>query len=152
MNAHPTPPAAAATPAPPAAAALPATADTPSASERLALSRAQLAGWLDHDRAARTAPNAGWEALAALPVLNRWRSHPLAALALGAVARAWLRPAPGGTAPALQVLVLGTAASVLRRHPKAVLTTVALAVATVFWVRWRQRQAPQAPHGPTLKP
>jgi hypothetical protein len=152
MNAHPTPPAAAATPAPPAPAAWPATADTPSASERLALSRAQLAGWLDHDRAARTAPNAGWDALASLPVLNRWRSHPLVALALGVAERAWLRPTPSGTAPALQMLVLGTAASVLRRHPKAVLTTVALAVATVFWARWRQRQASQAPHGPTLKP
>ncbi|MDP2093109.1 MAG: hypothetical protein Q8K50_04355 [Hydrogenophaga sp.] len=116
-----------------------------SASERLALSRAQLASWLDHDRATRAAPGAGWEALAALPVLNRWRHHPLAVLALGALARAWLRPAPGGTAPALQVLVLGTAASVLRRHPKTVLVAAALAVTTVFWARWRQRTPPSSP-------
>lgn len=144
MNPQHAKPTEATAPAPQARLALSTTA-TPTASERLDLSRAQLAGWLDHDRAARTAPNAGWDALASLPVLNRWRSHPLVALALGAAERAWLRPTPSGTAPALQMLVLGTAASVLRRHPKAVLATAALAVATVFWARWRQRTQPSSP-------
>lgn len=124
--------------------ALPAAA-VPTASERLALSRAQLADWLDQDRAPRTgAPGTAWGALVNLPALKRWRSHPLVALALGAVARAWLRPAAGGTAPALQMLVLSTAVSVLRRYPKTVLTTVAIAAAMVVGARWRPRAKPPA--------
>lgn len=135
----------------PGAAALPARAAVPplvpsAASERLALSRAQLAGWLDHDRETRSAaPSLGLAALASLPWLSRWRNHPLAALALGAAVRAWQRKSSDGTTPALQVLVLGTAVSVLRRRPKTVLISVALAAATVFWVRWRQRGRPSNP-------
>jgi hypothetical protein len=113
------------------------------ASEQLALSRAQLAGWLDQDLEARAAaPNAGWQTWAAAPWLNRLRAHPVVSLALGAAVRAWLRPAPGGTAPAMQMVVIGTAFSVLRRHPKAVLVTAVLAAASLFWVRWRQRPRP----------
>lgn len=113
------------------------------ASERLALSRAQLAGWLDQDRDVRAAvPSAGWQTWAAVPWLNRLRAHPVVSLALGAAVRAFLRPAPSGRAPALQMVVLGTAFSVLRRHPKAVLVTAALAAASLFWVRWRQRPRP----------
>lgn len=112
----------------------------PSASERLALSRAQLAHWLDQDRAAQTAATGtGWDALAAWPAIHRWRTHPLALLALGALARAWHRTAPGDPAPPLQTLVLGTATAALRRHPKTVVATAALAVALVLAVRWRQR-------------
>lgn len=115
------------------------------ARERLALSRAKLAGWVDQDRAAlAVAPGTGWDALAAWPAINRWRTHPLAVLALGAVARAWQRPAVGDPTPPLQVLVLGTAAAALRRHPKTVLATVALAVALVLGARWRQRAQPSA--------
>jgi len=113
------------------------------ASERLAQSRAQLAGWLDHDHEARAAaPSTGWQTLAAMPWLSRLRTHPLVSLALGAAVRAWLRPAPGGTAPAMQMVVIGTAFSVLRRHPKTVLATAALAAVTLFWTRWRQRPRP----------
>jgi hypothetical protein len=113
------------------------------ASEQLALSRAQLAGWLDHDREARAAaPSSGTPTWATAPWFSRLRAHPLVSLALGAAVRAWLRPAPGGRAPALQMVVLGTAFSVLRRHPKAVLVTAALAAASLFWVRWRQRPRP----------
>lgn len=114
----------------------------PSASERLALSRAQLAHWLDQDRAAQTAATGtGWDALAAWPAIHRWRTHPLALLALGALARAWHRTAPGDPAPPLQTLVLGTATAALRRHPKTVVVTaaLALAVALVLAARWRQR-------------
>jgi len=110
-----------------------------SATERLAQSRAGLVGWLDHDREARAAPGAGWGALAALPALNRLRTHPLASLALGALARVWLRPSPGGTAPALQALVLGAALSVLRRYPKTVVVTAAIAAAALFGARRSQR-------------
>lgn len=134
-------------PAGPAArAALPALAPI-TASERLALSRAQLAGWLDRDREARSTPlGMGWATLAALPGVGRWRNHPLAALALGAVSRAWLRKSPDGAPSALQALVLGTAVSVLRRHPKTVLVSAALAAATLFWARWRQRARPSSPN------
>jgi len=126
----------------PARAALPALAPMP-ATERLALSRAQLAGWLDQDREARrAAPGFGLEALAALPWVSRWRNHPLAVLALGAVARAWLRRSPDGTTPALQALVVGTAVSVLRRHPKTVLVSAALAAGTFLWARRRQGARP----------
>ncbi|MDP2416849.1 MAG: hypothetical protein U1D25_00040 [Hydrogenophaga sp.] len=144
MNPQHTPPTPAAAPAPRTHTALPATA-VPTASERLSRSRAKLAGWLDHDRAERAAaPGAGWEALAAWPAVNRWRTHPLAALAVGALARAWQRPATGGAAPPLQAWVLGTATAALRRHPKTVLATVALAVALVVGARWRQRAQPAA--------
>jgi hypothetical protein len=116
------------------------------ASERLALSRAQLAGWLDHDRETRSAaPSFGLTALASLPWFSRWRNHPLAALALGAAVRAWQRKAPDGAAPALQALVLGAAVSVLRRHPKTVLASVALVAVTFFWARRRQRGRPSPP-------
>lgn len=118
-----------------------------SSTERLSHSRAQLAGWLDQDREARgAAPAFGLEALAALPWLSRWRNHPLAGVALGAVARAWLRRSPDGTPPALQALVVGTAVSVLRRHPKTVLVSAALAAGTFLWVRWRQAVRPSPPN------
>lgn len=120
--------------------------DTPApltATERLALSRAQLAGWLDHDREVRRgAPSTGWSALAALPWISRWRNHPVGALLLAGAARVLIRPSTGGTVPALQALVLGTAVSVLRRHPKAVLATAVLAAATFLWARSRQRAKP----------
>lgn len=113
------------------------------ASEQLALSRAQLAGWLDHDREARAAaPSNGLPTWATAPWFSRLRAHPLVSLALGAAVRAWLHPSPGGTAPAMQMVVIGTAFSVLRRHPKTVLVTAALAAVTLFWTRWRQRPRP----------
>lgn len=131
---------------PPSRAALSALVPT-TACERLALSRAQLAGWLDQDRKARSAaPSLGLTPLASLPWLGRWRNHPLAALALDAAARAWRRKLPNGFTPALQALVLGTAVSVLRRHPKTVLASgAALAAAAYFWARWRQRTRPLPP-------
>lgn len=130
---------------PPSRAARPALVCT-AACERLALSRAQLAGWLDQDREARSpAPSLGLATLASLPWLGRWRNHPLAALALDKVARAWRRKLPDGVAPALQALVLGTADSVLRRHPKTVLVSVALAAATFFWACWRHSTRPLPP-------
>ncbi len=131
MNTHPTP-----------AAPVPTVASP--ASVRLAQNRARLADWLEHDRAAQAHPSlGGWAARAVLPLIDGLRQHPTASLALGALAQAWLRPPPAGSAQQpLESQALGTAIAVVRQHPKTTLAVAALAGAAWWWSRSRPHPSP----------
>ena len=111
--------------------------------ERLAINRARLAHWLEQDRADRSdlAP-AGWATRAVMPLIDGLRQHPTASMALGALAQAWLRPAPRDGMPAPESLMLGAALTAVRKHPRTSLALAALAGAGWWWARSRQRPVP----------
>jgi hypothetical protein len=111
---------------------------------RLTQSREHLADWLAQDRSACAArANSGWgAALASLPLIEGLVSHPVASLALGALAKGWLqRPTPGAGQPA-EALALSTALTVVRRHPKLSLGVALLAGVALLWSRARHPSAP----------
>lgn len=113
------------------------------ASVRLAQNRARLADWLEQDSVRQANPSlGGWAARVALPLISGLRHHPTASLALGALAKAWLRPSPAGSAQPLESQALGAALGTVRRHPKTTLAVAALAGGAAWW--W-SRSRPQAP-------
>jgi hypothetical protein len=111
---------------------------------RLAQSREHLADWLAQDRSARAARAAsGWgAALAGLPLLEGLVSHPVASLALGALAKGWLQRPPPVTGQPVAALALSTAFIVVRRHPKLSLGVAMLAGVALLWSRARHPSAP----------
>lgn len=122
----------------PASSAPVAPAAASPACVRLAQNRARLASWLEQDRAAQAHPSlGGWAARTVLPLIDGLRQHPTASLALGALAQAWLRPSPAGSAQPLETQALGAALTTVRRHPKTTLAVAALAGAAWWWSRSR---------------
>mgnify|MGYP006182144043 FL=1 len=116
-------------------------AHTSSASARLESNRQRLSGWLEQDRRAHA--SYGWVAAAALPVLKSLGTHPVASLALGALAQGWMRDSPATLpGPPLETQALGAALAVVRRHPKTSLAVVALAGAALLWSGWRRSSPP----------
>ena len=115
-------------------------AHTSSASARLESNRQRLSGWLEQDRRAHA--SYGWVAAAALPVLRSLGTHPVASLALGALAQGWMRDSPATLpGPPLKTQALGAALAVVRRHPKTSLAVAAIAGVALLWRR-RHRSPP----------
>ena len=115
-------------------------AHTSSASARLESNRQRLSGWLEQDRRAHA--SYGWVAAAALPVLKSLGTHPVASLALGALAQGWMRDSPATLpGPPLKTQALGAALAVVRRHPKTSLAVAAIAGVALLWRR-RHRRPP----------
>ena len=111
---------------------------------RLTQSREHLALWLAQDRSARAArATSGWGAvMASLPLIEGLVSHPVASLALGALAKGWLqRPTPGAGQPA-EALALGAVLTLVRRHPKLSLGATLLAGVALLWSRARHTPPP----------
>lgn len=111
---------------------------------RLTQSRERLAGWLEQDRRSRIIrAQSGWGgALASLPLVGGLVNHPVASLALGALARRWLQRSAPVSAQPFAVLALGAAFSVLRRYPKFILGTALLTGAALLWRRARDPSPP----------
>ena len=114
---------------------------------RLKENRALVIDWLARDRADLAHPMLGrWATHTALPVIEGLLRHPLqqpaAALALGALARAWTRPRAAGEIQPQDSGVLGTVVATVKHYPKTTLTVAALAGAAWWWSRSRPQASP----------
>lgn len=108
--------------------------------QRLARNRAQARLWLEHDHAKRAAfADSGLGQLASLPWIRQLSAHPVTGIALGALAKWWMKPVPRSSAPTVGLLAAGAGFSLLRRRPLLTLATVACAGVALLWARTRQR-------------
>ena len=113
--------------------------------QRLERNRAQARLWLEHDQAKRTAfAGSGLGQLASLPWIRQLSAHPVTGIALGALAKWWMKPVPRSSAPTVGLLAAGAGFSLLRRRP--LLTTLVAATAVGLALLWaRVRRLPPSP-------
>lgn len=113
--------------------------------QRLERNRAQARLWLEHDQAKRTAfAGSGLGQLASLPWIRQLSAHPVTGIALGALAKWWMKPVPRSSAPTVGLLAAGASFSLLRRRP--LLTTLVAATAVGLALLWaRVRRLPPSP-------
>jgi hypothetical protein len=117
-----------------------------SAQQGLALSRSQIAQWLEREHQAPPAPSTlGCAVRSALPLFGGLRAHPATAVVLGALAQAWLRPdsptpaTVGSRSPQWDIGI-----TFARRHPATSLLAVGLTgLALWWWSRSSNRQTPR---------
>jgi hypothetical protein len=109
------------------------------ASDRLERNRERLSGWLEQDRQQQAAcSHGGWLPGALRPVLKSLDVQPLAMLAVGALAQAYTHRTRAPSAQPLGLQLMGTAMTVVRRHPKLSLTVAAVAGAAWWWSHSRR--------------
>ena len=113
--------------------------------QRLERNRAQARLWLEHDQAKRTAfASSGLGQLAGLPWIRQLSAHPVTGIALGALAKWWMKPVPRSSAPTVGLLAAGAGFSLLRRRP--LLTTLVAATAVGLALLWaRVHRLPPSP-------
>lgn len=113
--------------------------------QRLERNRAQARLWLEHDQAKRTAfAGSGLGQLASLPWIRQLSAHPVTGIAMGALAKWWMKPVPRSSAPTVSLLAAGAGFSLLRRRP--LLTTLVAATAVGLALLWaRVRRLPPSP-------
>ncbi|RJP68244.1 MAG: hypothetical protein C4535_09345 [Comamonadaceae bacterium] len=118
---------------------------TETPAQRLERNRAQARLWLEHDQAKRTAfAGSGLGQLASLPWIRQLSAHPVTGIALGALAKWWMKPVPRSSAPTVGLLAAGAGFSLLRRRP--LLTTLVAATAVGLALLWaRVRRLPPSP-------
>jgi len=126
-----------------AAPSLTAEARAVLASDRLVHNRERLSGWLEQDRLDQaTRSRSGWLAGALPPVLKDLDVQPLAMLAVGALAQAYAHRTRATSVQPLGLQLMGTALSVVRRHPKVSLTVAAVAGVAWWWSHGRRNPYP----------
>lgn len=119
--------------------------DTPA--QRLDRNRAQARRWLERDQSQRTAfKDSGLGQLTSLPWLRQLTAHPVASMALGTLARWWMRPRPTArsSSPTVGMLAAGAGLGLLRRRPLLTVVTAAAVVAVLLWKK-RARRSPPIP-------
>jgi len=115
--------------------------DTPA--QRLERSRVQARRWLERDQSQRSAfKDSRLGQWTSLPWLRQLTAHPVASMALGALARWWMRPTARSSSPTLGALAAGAGLGLLRRRPLLNVVTAAAVVAVLMWKKRASRSPP----------
>lgn len=116
------------------------------AAERLARNRAHARRWLERDQRQRDEfHNSKLGQWTRLPWLSQLSAHPIAGMALGALARWWMRPKPRSGSPTVGMLAAGAGLGLLRRRPLLTVVTAAATVAVLMWKNRDRRSRPPIP-------
>ena len=116
--------------------------DQHNTADRLSVSRAHLAQWLEQDRAHIGESPLNETVRNTLPFLNAVWRHPATAMMLGAVAKSWCRTNPEAPTAEDESAPLNLAVDLVKQHPKTAVLAVGVAgVAAAYWFS-RQRRTP----------